>query len=60
MRCYGVNTMKYDDVKDYLFVHGINKGYTRWMWHGEIELSTMYSNYQDRGYWHLNDMGLDN
>ena len=59
MRCYYVNIMKTNDVKDYLFIHGIDKGYTPQIWHGEIKLFTMSSNYQDKGSWHLNNVGLD-
>ena len=51
--------MEVNKVKDYLFIHGIGKRYTRWIWHNEIELYNMSCNYEDKDCWHPNNVGLD-
>ena len=33
--------MKVSEIKDHLFIYGIDKGYAQWIWLGETEFSTM-------------------
>ena len=47
MQC--VKRMKLKEIKDHLFIHDIDKGYTWWICHGKSELSSMSSKYQDEG-----------
>ena len=30
-----IENVMVEALRDYLFVNGIDKGYTRWIWHGE-------------------------
>ena len=35
IRCGCLENVTVEVLRDHLFVNGIDKGYTRWIWHGE-------------------------